>query len=651
MSQPTFYVTTPIYYVNDVPHIGHAYSTIAADVLARYQRLLGYEVFFLTGSDEHGQKVAAAAEQAGETPQRLADRVVMRFQDLWTKLQISNDDFIRTTQPRHKATVQQFFQRLRDSDDVYLGEYEDWYCTPCETFWTELQLDNGVCPDCGRPTEKIKEESFFFRLSKYQDRLLDHYEAQPRFIQPESRRNEIISFVRGGLRDLSVSRTSFSWGVPVTSNPPHVIYVWLDALLHYTSALGYLSDDDSRYQRYWGGDQPNVVHIIGKDILRFHSVYWPAFLMAGGLPLPRQVFAHGWWTNEGRKMSKSLGNVVDPTTLVDRFGADPLRYFLLREVTFGLDGDFSQAALAHRMNADLANDLGNLVNRVLTMVELYRNGTVPAPGDVTPEDEHVRDAAEQTVRDIDEAMNALAFHRALGRLWEFLATVNRYIDASAPWKLAKEDAARLDAVLATCMEALRLVALLMSPFMPSKAQLLWQQLGMTGKLEDQFGSEWQAWGGFPADARVVKGEQLFPRLDETEVAAASEGPAAEASAASGKASKATPEEPPATINIDDFRRLDLRVGRIHAAETVKKSKRLIKLQVDLGSEMRQVVAGIAEHYAPDELIGKHVIVVANLAPVTLMGVESNGMILAAEGDGALILSGLDGEVPPGSKVR
>jgi methionyl-tRNA synthetase len=503
----TFYVTTPIYYVNDVPHIGHAYTTLAADVLARYKRIMGYDVFFLTGSDEHGQKVEKAANAAGETPLELADRVVKRFQALWEKLDISSSDFIRTTQERHKKGVSQLFENVLTKGDIYLGEYEDWYCTPCETFWTETQLIEGKCPDCNRPTEKLKEESYFFRMSRYQEQLLAHIEANPDFIQPKSRRNEIISFVREGLRDLSVSRTTFNWGIPVPNNEAHVIYVWFDALANYITALGY-PDEEGNYGRYW----PVDVHLIGKDILRFHTVYWPTFLMAAGLPLPKKVFAHGWWTVEGQKMSKSLQNVVEPNMLIDRYGVDAVRYFLLREVPFGLDGDFSHAALVNRINSDLANDLGNLLNRSTAMVNKYFGGLLQEPGEMEEIDLIFRARTEAMVTQVAANMEDLAFSKALQSIWEVVSAGNKYIDETAPWTLAKDPGqhGRLGTVMFSLLESQRIVHLLLSAFMPKTAA---KALGYLG-WSDPPTEAGLAWGGLKAGTAIVKAEALFPRIED-----------------------------------------------------------------------------------------------------------------------------------------
>lgn len=504
-----FYLTTPIYYVNDVPHIGHAYTTLACDVLARYKRARGYQVSFLTGTDEHGQKVEKAAQAKGETPLELADRVVKRFQSLWEKLNISNTDFIRTSQERHKLGVQELFQRIEAKGDIYLGEYEDWYCTPCETFWTETQLMDGNCPDCGRPTDKLKEESYFFRMSKYQEQLLAHIEANPDFIQPKTRRNEILSFIREGLRDLSISRTSFSWGIPVPGNERHVLYVWFDALTNYITALGYPQDTDNDFATYW----PCDVHVIGKDILRFHTVYWPTFLMAAGIPLPKKVFAHGWWTVEGQKMSKSLANVVEPNMLIDKYGVDAIRYFLLREVPFGLDGDFSHTGLVHRINSDLANDLGNLVSRSTAMLNKYFDGTLPAPTAADPQDEALQARVAEVIKTIDEQMSDLAFNKALQSIWTLVSAANKYIDDSAPWALAKDPAnrERLGTVMYTLLETIRLIGLLAAPFMPETGVAIRAILGLDTANLQLDGQD--HWGGLQPGTSIAKAEPLFPRIE------------------------------------------------------------------------------------------------------------------------------------------
>ncbi len=505
-----YYITTPIYYVNDVPHIGHAYTTLACDVLARYKQSRGYEVFYLTGTDEHGQKVEKAAQAAGETPLELADRVVKRFQALWEKLNISNTDFIRTTQERHKKGVWELFRKIHAKEDIYLGEYEDWYCTPCETFWTETQLMDGNCPDCGRETDKLKEESYFFRMSKYQDALIRHIEENPDFIQPKSRRNEVLNFVKEGLRDLSISRTTFSWGIPVPENEKHVIYVWFDALTNYITALGYPDDPEGKVAKFW----PVDVHVIGKDILRFHTVYWPTFLLAAGLPLPKKVFAHGWWTVEGQKMSKSLRNVVEPNMLIDKYGVDAIRYFLLREVPFGLDGDFSHAALVHRINSDLANDLGNLVSRSTAMLNKYFAGTLPAPQATDEIDDVYMARFPKGVAAVDTHLNDLAFHKALQAIWELISASNKYIDETAPWALAKDEAQRkrLGTVLYNLLEAVRLISLLVAPFMPDTAAKILDTLACDPKALALEGQD--AWGGLTPGSAIKKATPLFPRIEE-----------------------------------------------------------------------------------------------------------------------------------------
>lgn len=648
-NKKTFYITTPIYYPSGHLHIGHAYTTVAADTMARYKRLRNYDVMFLTGTDEHGQKIERKAQEKGVSPKEYVDEIVSGIKDLWKKLDISNDDFIRTTDERHMKIVEKIFAQLVEKGDIYLDEYEGWYCTPCESFFTERQLVDGNCPDCGRPVEKVKEESYFFKMSKYVDRLLQFYEENPHFIQPESRKNEMINnFIKPGLEDLAVSRTTFDWGIKVPGNPKHVIYVWIDALTNYITALGYGTDDDSKYKKYWPAD----VHLVGKEIVRFHTIYWPIMLMALDLPLPKKVFAHGWFLMKDGKMSKSKGNVVDPVTLIDRYGLDSLRYYLLREVPFGSDGVFTPEGFVERINFDLANDLGNLLNRTIAMISQYFDGVIPTyNGSVTEHEKSLLEANEVDVRHYEEAMEKMEFSVALTAVWQLISRSNKFIDETMPWKLAKDETKRdeLSSVLAHLAETLRRIAVLLQPFMTEAPKKILAQLNIE---EDEL-SSWDSlntFGLIRPNTKVNKGEPIFPRLEvEKEVAYIKE-----------KMQPSNPIEEDHTeeeieklpeITIDDFMKIDLRVAEVMKVEKVKKANKLLKLQLDLGYEKRQVVSGIAEYYKPEELVGKKVICITNLKPVKLRGELSQGMILAGEKNGILSVATVEQNLPNGAKVK
>ena len=667
MENKAFYITTPIYYVNDLPHIGHSYTTIACDVMARYKRLAGFDVYFLTGTDEHGQKIERMAESKGVAPKEYCDGIAAAFQKLWERLDISNDGFIRTTDDYHVRRVQQIFKKIFDNGDIYKGKYEGWYCTPCKSFWPEGQLVEGNCPDCGRKVERTEEEAYFFRLSKYADRLLKLYEDNPDFIQPATRKNEMIAFIKSGLEDLCVSRTTFKWGVPVDFDNKHVVYVWIDALSNYATKLGFPEDEDGLFGRYWPAD----FHVVGKEIVRFHSVIWPALLMSMGVELPRSVFGHGWWTAEGEKISKSKGNMIDPGKYIDEFGSDSVRYFVLREISFGQDGDFSRMNFLHRTNAELANDLGNLLSRATAMIGKFCEGYVPIQETFEEIDREFEPLAAEILANYKCKMDSMDFQGAFAEVMRLVGRANKYIDETAPWSLAKEESSkgRLGTVLYNVAETCRVAAILLSPVLTKGAPEIWHQLGLDGTPADA-GLDAAKWGGLVPGTEVRRCDPVYPRIDikavlerdAAEKKAKQEEDAAKAKAAKAEAREkkaepaavpANPDEPKPLISIDDFAKIELRTAEVIAAEKIEGSDKLLKLTVSIAGKQRQIVAGIAKHYDPADLVGKMIVVVANLQPAKLRGNVSEGMLLAAstEDHSELAVLTVDRPVPSGSRAK
>jgi len=640
-SKKTFYITTPIYYVNDVPHIGHTYTTIIADALNRFQKLLGNKVFFLTGTDEHGQKVEKAATKRGLKPIELANQVVGRYKDLWKDLNISYDFFIRTTEPFHEKGVQKIFRKLMEKGDIYKGIYKGWYCVSDENFLAEdVPLEKGgykICPDCGKRADVVSEECYFFKLSAYQKPLLDFYAKFPAFVRPPSRMNEVVSFVRQGLKDLSITRTTVKWGIPVPDDPDHTIYVWFDALHNYLTGIGY-DWDMELFEKFW----PATVHLIGKDILRFHAIFWPAFLMAADFPLPQTVVGHGWWLKDKTKMSKSKGNVLDPYLILDTFGPDPLRYFLLREIPIGLDGNFSHEGFVHRVNSDLANDLGNLVQRTLTMIQNYFNGKIEETDKEEKIDKEIRLEFDNLKKKVLKFFEDYALSKALEEIWAYISSVNKYLAVNEPWKLAKDQSKRkrLGRILYQAAAALRGISYLLFPVMPGSSEKIWGFLGEEESIQEESFSELK-FENLKLGQKIKKPKPLFPRIALKDFLKEEEK----------KSSPARKEEKMEHVTFDEFKRMDFRVGEVLQAERVEGTDKLLKLEVDIGTEKRTMVAGVADVYSPEELVGKKFVFIVNLKPAVIRGIESQGMLLAAEVEGKATIPFFDKDVQTGAKVK